>query len=288
MVDRYGSVTAAANVMSYTPPAVSYQLRQLSEQLGVKLVEPAGRGIKLTAAARMVLRHAAAMQAEWEKARSELASSSGEFAGRFTMCGFSTAATHVLPVAAAKLHACYPGLQVRVLESRPARCFELLLLEEADLAMVVVTADSPPLSDPAFDQRVLLDDPLDLVVPAGHPLTAQTTVTLADTALEPWIIGTPGGAYHELTIAECVAAGFSPDVVHQADEWDTGLALVAQGLGVMLVPRLARIHPEWAVVRIRLCGEPVPARRIMAITRQGGSGHPLVVRSLGFAKDVLP
>jgi DNA-binding transcriptional LysR family regulator len=280
MVDRYGSVTAAAAAMCYTPSAVSYQLRQLAEQLGVTLTEPAGRGIKLTAAARTVLRHTAVMQAQWEQARSELAATSDEVSGLFTLCGFSTAATHLLPFAAATLRDRHPRLRVRVVEAEPARCFELLVAEEADLALVMVTADSPSLSDGRFDQQPLLEEPLDLVVQAEHPLAARKSVTLADAAREPWIIGTPGGAYHQLTVTACVAAGFTPDMVHQADEWETGAALVAQGLGVMLIPRLGRINTDWPVTRIRLSGEPVPARRILATTRKGGSCHPLVAQTL--------
>jgi DNA-binding transcriptional LysR family regulator len=280
MVDRHGSVTAAAAAMCYTPSAVSYQLRQLAEQLGVTLTEPAGRGIQLTAAARTVLRHTAVIQAQWEQARTELAATSEESSGLFTLCGFSTAATHLLPFAAATLRDRHPRLRVRVLEAEPARCFELLVAEEADLALVMVTADSPSLSDDRFDQQLLLDDPLDLVVQAEHPLATRETVTLADVAREPWIIGTPGGAYHQLTVTACVAAGFTPDMVHQADEWETGAALVAQGLGVMLIPRLGRINTEWPVTRIRLSGEPVPARRILATTRKGGSCHPLVAQTL--------
>jgi DNA-binding transcriptional LysR family regulator len=280
MVDRHGSVTAAATAMSYTPSAVSYQLRQLAEQLGVTLIEPAGRGIKLTAAARTVLRHTAVMQAQWEQARSELAAMSGESSGLFTLCGFSTAATYLLPLAAATLRDRHALLRARVVEAEPARCFQLLETEEADLALVMVTADSPSLSDVRFDQQLLLDDPLDLVVQAEHPLAARTTVTLADAAREPWIIGTPGGAYHQLTVTACVAAGFTPDLAHQADEWETGAAIVAQGLGVMLIPRLGRIHSEWPVTRIRLSGEPVPARRILATTRKGGASHPLVAETL--------
>lgn len=285
MLDRYGSVTSAAAAMSYTPSAVSYQLRQLAEQLGVKLVEPVGRGIKLTAAARTVLRHAAVMQAQWEQMRSELAAASDGFSGVFTMCGFSTAATHLLPHATRMLRDRHPALRVRLIEAEPAHCFELLEAEQADLALVMVTADSPPLSDGRFDQQLLLDDPLDLVVPAGHPLTARKKVTLADAALEPWSIGTPGGAYHQLTVAACVAAGFSPNMAYQADEWETGAALVAQGLCVMLMPRLGNIHARWPVARIRLSGEPAPARRIMAVTRKGGTGHPLVAQALELIKS---
>jgi DNA-binding transcriptional LysR family regulator len=280
LLERHGSVAAVASATSYTPSAVSYQLRQLADQLGVQLIEPAGRGIKLTAAARIVLRHATLVQTQLEQMRSELAATSEEFSGVFTMCGFSTAATHLLPRATVGLRDRHPGLQVRLIEAEPATCFNLLEAEEADLALVMVTADSPPLSDARFDQQLLLDDPLDLVVPAGHPLTERKTVTLADAALEPWSIGTPGGAYHQLTVGACVAAGFTPNMAYQADEWETGAALVAQGLCVMLMPRLGSIDQRWPVARIRLSGEPAPARRIMAVTRKGGAGHPLVAEAL--------
>lgn len=284
MLDRYGSVSAVAAQMSYTPSAVSYQLRQLAEQLGVKLIEPAGRGVKLTAAARTVLRHTALMQTQWEQMRSELAATSEDFSGLFTLCGFSTAATHLLPHATVTLRDRHPGLRVRVVEAEPVHCFELLEAEEADLALVMVTADTPSQGDERFDQQLLLDDPLDLVVPANHPLTQREKVTLADAALEPWSIGTPGGAYHKLTVAACVAAGFTPIIAHQADEWETGAALVAQGLAVMLMPRLGGIHTRWPVTRIRLSGEPAPARRIMAATRKGGGDHPLVAQALDLIK----
>ncbi|MEU6119258.1 LysR family transcriptional regulator [Streptomyces sp. NPDC047117] len=284
MVDRYGGVTAAAEVMGYTPSAVSYQLRQLAEQLGVKLIEPSGRGIQLTPAARTVLRHTVVMQAQWEQARSELAATAEEPTGSFTLCGFSTAATHLLPPAAAALRDRYARLTVRLVEAEPARCFELLLAGEADLGLVVVTSDSPPLSDDRFDQQPLLDDPLDLIVPADHPLAGQKRVTLADAAREPWILGTPGSTYHQLVVGVCMSAGFTPHFAHQADEWETGQAMVAQGLGVILVPRLARINTGWPVERVPLWGEPAPARRILAATRNGAARHPVVAQALDLIK----
>lgn len=284
-VDHYGTVTAAASALSYTPSAVSYQLRQLGELLGVTLTEHSGRGIKLTPAARTVLRHTAIMQAQWEAARSELAATLDEPSGRFILCGFSTASTQLLPHAAAALRDRHPRLGVRLVQADPVECFELLEMGEADLALVMVTADSPPLADLRFDQQLLVDDPLDLVVPTSHPLAARERVTLAEAAGESWIISRPASAYHQLTVAACVAAGFTPNLVHQADEWETGAAMVSQELGVTLVPRLGRLSPEWAVTRIRLSGEPVPARRIVAATRRGASEHPLVAETLELVRS---
>ncbi|MBK1789379.1 LysR family transcriptional regulator [Prauserella cavernicola] len=280
LVAHHRTVTAAAAALHYTPSAVSYQLRQLAEELGVELVTQSGRGIQLTAAARTVLRHAETLYAQVERAYAELAAIDDEPAGSFTLCGFSTAATRLLPPAAAALRDRFPHLRVRMIEAEPARCFDLLLAGDADLALVINSADTPPAADERFDQRPLFDDPLDLVVPSDHPLTAGRGVALADAADEPWIVGRPGSTYHQLVLTACMGAGFTPNIAHYADEWDTGTALVSHGFGIILVPRLARLHDDWPVVRVPLRGEPAPARRIIAATRLGARDHPVAVAAL--------
>ncbi|OEV12343.1 LysR family transcriptional regulator [Streptomyces nanshensis] len=292
MVDEHGTVTAAARALHYTPSAVSYQLRQLAAELDVRLIVQQGRGIRLTHAARVLLRHTERLQEQWECARAELGALGGELTGQITLCGFSTAASHLLPPAAAGLRDAHPQLTVRIIEAEPDRCFDLLLSEEADLALLVVTADSPPMTDGRFDQRPLLDDPLDLVVPQDHPLTGRRRVTLADAAREEWIVGRPGTTYHQLVLAACMSAGFTPYIAHYADEWDTGTALVAHGFGVILVPRLARLREDSAVARLPLHGEPAPARRIMAVTRLGAREIPVLDRAVetitATAAELLP
>lgn len=280
LVAHHGTVTAAAAALHYTPSAVSHQLRQLATELDVELMTQSGRGIRLTAAAATVLRHTELLQAQAERARAELAAATEETGGSFTLCGFSTAATHLLPPAAAALREHHLNLTVRVIEAEPTRCFDLLLAGDADLALLIATAETPPASDTRFDQHPLLDDPLDLVVPNDHPLTSRRTVTLADAADEPWIVGRPGSTYHHLVLTACMAAGFTPNIAHYADEWDTGTALVAHGFGIILVPRLARLHEHWPVARIPLHGEPAPTRRILAATRLGSRDHPVVTTAL--------
>lgn len=280
LVAHHGTITAAAEALHYTPSAVSHQLRQLSAELGADLVIQQGRGVRLTPAAHTVLRHAEILHAQSERARAELAATSDEPAGSFTLCGFSTAATRLLPPAAAALRDRFPRVAVRVIEAEPVRCFDLLAAGDADLALVIPTAETPSVSDRRFDQQPLLDDPLDLVVPADHPLTARRAVTLADTADEPWIVGRPGSTYYHLVLSMCMAAGFIPNISHSADEWDTGSALVAHGFGIILVPRLARLHSDWPVTRIPLHGEPAPVRRILAVSRLGGRDHPVAAAAL--------
>lgn len=292
MVAEHGTVTAAAQALHYTPSAVSYQLRQLAAEVGVELVVQQGRGIRLTNAARILLRHAEHLQEQWELARAELAAVGTEPTGQVTLCGFSTAASRLLPPAAASLRDAHPHLTVRIIEAEPDRCFDLLLSEEADLALLVATADSPPMTDHRFDQQPLLDDPLDLVVPQDHPLTGRRRVTLADAAAESWIVGNPATTYHQLVLSACMSAGFTPHIAHYADEWDTGTALVAHGFGVILVPRLARLREDLPVARIPLQGEPAPARRIMSVTRLGAREIPTLTHAVGTitatATELLP
>lgn len=276
MVERTGTVTGAAHALHYTPSAASYQLRQLGKENNVQLIEPYGRGIRLTASAHIMLRHAAVLSAQAERARAELAAASDEPGGAFTLCGFSTAATHLLPPVAERLRDERPEVQVRVIEAEPDRCLDLLMTGDADIALVVATSEAPSEGDPRFEHKAVLDDPLDLIVPDDHPFTRRERVTLSDARGESWILGRPDSTYHHLVDAACESAGFSPDVAHYADEWDTGTALVARHFGIILVPRLARIPNYLPVARIPLHGDPAPARRIISVTRRGSSTHPLV------------
>lgn len=285
LVERHGTVTAAAQALHYTPSAVSHQLRQLAEELGVELVTASGRGIRLTPAAEIVLSHAQALTTQVERARAELAASAAQATGRFTLCGFSTAATYLLPAVAAGLREHHPQLTVRVIEAEPVRCFDLLLSQEADLALVNATAGTPAASDARFEQQPLLDDPLDLVVPSGHWLARRERVGLADAAEEPWILARPGSTYHHLVTSACAAAGFTPGAAHYADEWHTGTSLVALGFGIVLVPRLAPLTEGAAVTRIPLHGEPAPVRRLLTATRRGGRGLPVASQALELITD---
>lgn len=169
---------------------------------------------------------------------------------------------------------------IRVVEAEPARCIDLLLAGDGDLAVLVVDDSVPPETDERFEQHTVLDDPIDLAVPVGHHLTTRPEVTLRDAASESWITCPPGSAYHRLTLAACQAAGFRPTVAHQAEEWDTGTALVAHGFGIFMLPRLAPVHPGTDVVRLRLSGTAAPVRRLVAVTRAGGAAQPVIAHAL--------
>jgi DNA-binding transcriptional LysR family regulator len=281
-----GTVTATADALNYTPAAVSHQLRGLARDLGVTLLEPQGRGVRLTASARVLVEHADELYARWEQIRGELAAADAEHVGTLRLCGFSTAAAALLPSVAATVRTAYPDSTVRIVEADPTECFDLLIADQADVAVVVATAALPPSSDPRFEQHPLLDDPLDLLVPASHPLADRSSVLLSDAADEPWILDHPGKPHHLLVLTACSAAGFAPSVAHEAAEWDTGAALVSAGFGVALIPRLARLPDGYQIARVPLRGDPTPARRVLTGVRRGSRGQPLIASALEALEDI--
>ncbi|WLW50177.1 LysR family transcriptional regulator [Streptomyces sp. YU58] len=283
-VAHYGTVTAAARALHFTPSAASQQIRQLARDLEVDLLEPQGRGVRLTPAAESLLAHADAIQARWEQAELDLRADRGEPGGPLRVSGFPVAISVLLAPMAARLRERYARLAVRIQESGVPESFDLLFEGEIDLAIVEATPHNPPLSDARFDQQPLLDDPFDLVVPEGHPLAGRERVGLADAGREAWIAPVPESPCRPHVMSACGEAGFSPDVVHHALDWNVTAHLVAHGLGVALIPRLAQLTPHLPIVRVRCAGNP--HRKLLTCTRRGGRNRPAVEAALGELREL--
>ncbi|MFD4191363.1 LysR family transcriptional regulator [Amycolatopsis thermoflava] len=281
---EHGTVTAAAEALHLTPSAVSQQLRLLAKEVGVELLRRDGRRVRLTPAAVVLLEHADSLFAQWERARADL--TAGEEAGAVRLCGVSSTVAALLGPAVMRLRQEHPRLTARVIEEESADCYELLLAEAADIAVVLPTPEAPPVDDPRFTQWPLLDDPQDLLVAAGHPLTRQDAVELADAAREPWIVKPRHNDTYALLQVACAAAGFTPRIAHEAKEWFAVSALVAAGLGVCLVPRLAPLPPQHEVVRIPLRGHPRPSRRIVGCVRRGSEEQWPIARAIAAIEAV--
>jgi DNA-binding transcriptional LysR family regulator len=113
-----------------------------------------------------------------------------------------------------------------------------------------------------LERTHLLDDPFDLVVPAGHPLARRAPIALEELGGQTWIGGTSDGAYGRIVRHSCRAAGFEPRVVFGSDDYNAVQAFVGVGLGVAMLPRLALTVMRPGVQRVALADPPV--RRIVA------------------------
>ncbi|WP_081236019.1 LysR family transcriptional regulator [Streptomyces viridosporus] len=276
---EHGTVTATAAALHLTPSAVSQQLRLLARDLEVELLRPEGRRVRLTPAAHIVLRHADTLREQWEAAQAELARHGAVLRGTLRLCGVSSALAALAAPAVARLRRTHPSVEPLIVEEESAECYRLLLADEADVALVLPGPDAPPFTDARFEQASLLTDRQDLLVAEGHRLARPEGVGLAEAADQAWIVKKHHNDTYPLMTAACAAAGFTPRVVHQVKEWYAVSALVAEGLGVCLMPRIVPLPPH-AVTRVPLLGEPAPVRQLLTAVRRGSAAHPLVEAGL--------
>ncbi|MBW0102602.1 LysR family transcriptional regulator [Pseudonocardia sp. KRD291] len=283
VVHHVGTVTAAARSLHLTPSAVSQQLRGLAREVGVELLVPDGRGVRLSPAAHALIRHADELAARWEAARDEVAGHADWAGGVLTVSGFPSGLDMVVAPAVADLRVHEPRLDVAITELETTEALEQVLSGDVDIAVIVPNLDGPPTEDPRFEQAPLLDEPQDLLVPVGHRLADQLGTTAGATldaaADEPWVLAAQGSCdQHELALVACAAAGFRPRVAHEVREWAAVASLVSHGFGVALVPRFVRIPGELPVVRVPLRDGPTPRRRLLTCVRRGSAGqHPIAL-----------
>jgi DNA-binding transcriptional LysR family regulator len=173
-VGHHGSMAAAARRLGWTQPAVSQHVRRLERDLGLPLVARVGRGLELTDAGRLLLRHADAVAAGLVAADRAMADVAGLRSGTVRLAAFPSASATLVAAAVSGLDVAHPGLDVRLTQVEPPEATTLLARGQADLAVVFEYPDQPDQRDPAFDAVRLLDDQLHLVLPARPPLGGRT------------------------------------------------------------------------------------------------------------------
>lgn len=270
-----GTVTAAAETLHLTPSTVSQQLRRLAEELGVRLLEPQGRRVRLTPAARTLIEHADALHAQWERAVADLAAHREDGPGELRITSVATALGTLVAPAMTQLLARNPGMTYYLGEDPEADRFRMLLTHERDIAVAIPAPGTPPSDDERFEQHPLLHEPQDLLVPRGHRFAGRDAVELHEAATETWLRAGDPRDQHLLLTSACAAAGFSPRVTHNAVDWSAIAALVAGGHGICLLPRLATYPQSYALVRVPLTGAVVPTRKLVAFVRREGARTPL-------------
>jgi DNA-binding transcriptional LysR family regulator len=268
-----GSITAAATNLGYTPSAVSQQVAALERQARTPLLERVGRGVRPTAAGRLLTEHAEIVGQKVTEAEIALADLREGRTGRLSMRYFVTAGQALVPPALATLREEYPGVRVEPQPVDPGPAPELAQ-SDADVALCVLPADPP--SVPGVRIVHLLDDPYRLVLPRAHPLAARRVIDLAELAEEPWIGNEwPPGPCVQVVLDACAAAGFTPGFAVESENYACAQGFVAAGLGVSLVPLLGVEHRRTGVC-VRRVRRPEPVRLIYAAVRESVADQPAV------------
>ena len=294
-----GSIARTAEALGYTPSAVSQQLAVLEREAGTPLLDRTARSAGLTDAGRRLASYAERILAMVEEAESDLSARAAEPSGRVVVTGFPSAAVAFAPALARSLRA-HPQLSLLLRQSSPGEGLQLVRSGEVEVAIVddwtgrlaadlgglnstltkVDTRVEADETDPAqgvLSYYQLVRDPLVLVVARGHPAAdPDRPVNLRELRNEMWLAAPAGEPSREAADRLLAAVGVTPPVPSEFEGLGTIANLVARGLGIAIMPRLAVGAYERRVVVRELPAGLDLARDVFAVARTASLMRPSV------------
>ncbi|MCA1190033.1 MULTISPECIES: LysR family transcriptional regulator [unclassified Saccharopolyspora] len=277
-----GSISSAATNLGYTPSAISQQVATLEREAGTALLEKVGRGVRPTAAGRLLAERAAELAGLLADTDAELDDLRAGRTGRLRLRYFGSAGVGLIPPVVAKFRAEHPEVRLD-LKMIDEGILGEVATGEADLAVIVVGRELPQARGVRVEH--LVDEPYHVLLPQGHPLSQEPEIDLARLAGEPWVLEALGDGPCAESLRDAFdSAGFAPRIELETGGDYAAQAFVAAGLGIGLQPRLALgvLHPGIVVRPVR---RPEPVRRIHVAVRETVADQPATRSLLAALRD---
>jgi DNA-binding transcriptional LysR family regulator len=274
-----GTLAAVARALSYSPSAISQQLSQLETEAGTALLEPAGRGVRLTPQARILVEHTEAILEQLEQAEADLRASLTDVRGTLRVASFQSVIFALVPSVLTRLAERHPALQLQIAHSEAGPAFAGLLAHDFD---IVLGEEYPGIARPPVAGtriQLLANDELFAVFPehGRHAVGSEpdARVRLADLAGVPWIFDPADTAPGQWARNACREAGFEPDVRYVASDLLLQIHLAETGHAAAVIPGLLLAAvPRPAARIVPLPGRP--HRRLTTGVRAGALRHPAI------------
>jgi DNA-binding transcriptional LysR family regulator len=284
-----GTIAAVADALQFTPSAVSQQLAMLEREAGVPLLVRAGRGVRLTDAALVLVDHAEALLERAAVAEADLAAAAGTVAGRVRIAGFESVALRLALPAMESLARDAPGLRCELLELEPEEALPALALGDIDLVLGDEWQHQPRTLPAGVERHELMQDRVRILLPTRHPAARRhpEAVPLAELAGDAWTTGHSGLGWDEMTRRTCQElGGFEPDVRHRTNDATISVAIVGRGLAVGMLPDLP-LPDRLPGVKLRDIADAHVSRAIFAATRASDAARPSTQALLGAVRDAV-
>lgn len=256
-IAELGQVSRAAEQLHVTPSAVTISLRDLENELGYRLFKRESHGMELTEDGRHFLAHAHAV--ELAVANAQNIPRQGQVSGDLLLAATPTLVGYFLPEHIYRLSGLHSGLRIDMLELDRRGIEDGLLAGKFDIAMLVISN----VTDPGLKTQTLVDSQRRLWVPAGHHLTSESEVSLAEIAKEPLMMLTADEA-GEAAQRYWKHYGYAPDVRLRSSSIEAVRSMVGNGLGVAIASDMQ--YRPWSLegkrvesVRVK---EPIPAMSV--------------------------
>ncbi|HEY3661727.1 MAG TPA: LysR family transcriptional regulator [Chthoniobacterales bacterium] len=257
---KTGNFSRAAESCHVSQPSLSQQILKLEAELTEKLFVRSRREVRLTPAGDLFRQRAENILHEVHEAKREVRDAAGIPRGEVHLAALPTIAPYLLPKILRAFSRRCPLVELIVHEESTDRALHGLGNRELDLALV-----SLPISDGRTEIRRLFREELLLALPRGHALARKRALNATDLEPENFIFMSDTHCLGAQTLQFCYAQGFSPRVSCRSAQIETVHALVAAGVGVSIVPAMARRGSRSGGVVYRSLGKARPTREIALI-----------------------
>lgn len=231
-VVRQGGFSSAAKTVFATQSTVSKSVKQLEDEIGLRLLDRTGHRSVMTPAGEVVYRRGLKLLADRDDLLAELNEIRGVRRGSLRLGLPPVGSSTIFAPLFAIYRQRYPGIEVRLTEYGSDQLSEVLRAGEIDFAGALL-----PISD-EFAFQPVRREPIVALLPPGHPLAEAISVTMLALKDTPFILFDSGFALHRMVLDACKRSGFEPDVVARSGQTDFMVELVGAGLGVTFLPRM--------------------------------------------------
>jgi DNA-binding transcriptional LysR family regulator len=276
-----GTIAAVADALWLTPSAVSQQLAALERETRVELVERAGRGVRLTAAGRVLAERSERVFEALDEAKAALLALRDEPTGRLRVASFPSVVRLVFPLLLRRVRERFPALELEIEDLEGEQGLDAVRLGHVDLA--VIDDLTWTARDRADGLKVveLFATPLVVVFRADHEWAARDEIGWAELDAQPVVTEQRASVFARTVQEECRRAGAQPRVSARVHDAGAMLALVEASDLRAVLPEL-QLKGQASRVGWRVL-TPRVERRLLAVTRAGQSEMPAVQAAL----DVL-
>jgi DNA-binding transcriptional LysR family regulator len=268
-IGRLGSFTKAAEALHATQPALSAQIRELEEALGVKLFDRSTRSVTLTRAGEDLLPVVDTVLGDLGSVVARAQDVARRNTGRVTVAALPSLAATLLPGVVARMRVAYPGIDVVIRDALAERILSLVRADEVDLALT----SAPPV-DPQLAFEPLLNDRMVAVMPGTHPLAKAKTVKLADLLASPLVLMDRDSSVRRIVDGACASIGRLAEPAYEAAFMSTAIGLVRAGMGATLLPSSAAELRAATDLVIRDLDSPRIARALGVLSSKRRSFSP--------------